>query len=73
MTLWHERRTDMDLPGDTATQRQVRIYTNDQIAHRLSVLALTPRAYTRDLRNALLEEAARRLRWDDVYNAHKGA
>lgn len=61
------------MPGPTqgsTEQILARSLTNAALAVRCDQLAYSPRSYTREERDAFLNEAARRLRWPDAYVTH---
>lgn len=56
----------------TTDQIAANALTNGALAERVQLIADFPRSFKREQRAALLEEAARRLRWEDAYLKHKG-
>lgn len=57
----------------TACAAVVSPLTNTQLAHQLDRLAYRIGDYDNLYRKALLAEASKRLRWDDVYDKHNEA
>jgi hypothetical protein len=45
--------------------------TNQALAQRLSVIRWSRRSFSKAQTDALLEEAAKRLRWPDTHAAHQ--
>jgi hypothetical protein len=55
----------------TPEQVAANALSNMALAGKLDTIALSPRAMSREQRDAVLTEAAKRLRWPDNYAAHK--
>jgi hypothetical protein len=52
-------------------ERMARALTNATLAARLDSIRNNRRAFDKTTTDALLEEAARRLRWADAYENHR--
>lgn len=55
----------------TVEQVAVQAMTNKTLAQQMNMICAQPRGFDKAFRDAVMTEAARRLRWPDAYESHR--